>query len=204
MTEVAHGFGGYVRHRDRMVQESVLQDLKDTLIACRWLAGTTASPVADWYATPRNTWQVATTVTPLPLLDGYPINLIDYFPEAEDGGSPTPPNTFALDTGTSDDSVPVELGSNAEARSYVFNMAFYARSDGLALAVLNDLRDRYAGRLVRDDVIQLFDFNQEPPKPIVLMDVESFRFTVNTEAVAPHEVHLYFAELVLTDYVDPA
>jgi len=199
--------GGYVRHRDRMVQESVFQDLKDTLIACRWLPGTTARPVGNPYD-PEAGFEVVTVAANqvLGLLEGHAITLIDYFPESKDGGAGTAPNTFAVDTGTPGEAVPLELGSNAEARSYVFSMAFYAVSDAVALAVLNDLRDRYLGRLVRHDVIELIDYLGTPARAadsvVVRMDVESFRYTVNTEAVTPHEVHLYFGELVLVDYVD--
>ena len=202
--------GGYVRHRDRMIQESVFQDVRDTLIACRWLAGTTAHRVVD-PNDPGAGWHQVTTAPGdvLPLLEGNPVVLIDYFPEAEGSavaGEPstgkTALNTLAIDAGTRGNSVPRELGSNAELVTYVFNMAFYASSDGVALAVLNDLVDRYKGRLVRDDTVELWNYNSSSVLPVNRLDVESFQYTVNTQAISPHEVHLYFGELTLTDDVD--
>jgi hypothetical protein len=196
--------GGFVRHRNRMVQESVFQDLRDTLIACRWMAGTTAHGVIDPYNPSATLAPVTTTPNQvLQLLEGYPINLIDYFPEVEDAASgATPPNTFAVDAGTPGDPEPLELGSSAEELQYVFTMAFYAVSDALALAVLNDLKDRYRGRMIRGDVVELFDYNAGGDTPVVRMDVDAFRYTMNTDQVAPHETHLYFAELTISDYID--
>lgn len=196
--------GGYVRHRDRMVQESVYEDLRDTLIACRWLAGTTTRPVAD---PSTGVWDVLTVANDevYPLLEGNPINLIDYFPEAEGDNQATALNTFALNNGHPEKSTPMEMGSNMMLQPYVFNMAFYAISDAVAMAVLNDLRDRYLGRIVRNDTIELYDFNAQPERLVVRMEVESFRTQQNTgELNTPAEVHLYFAELVLSDFVDPA
>lgn len=209
MTETVTG--GYVRHRDRMVQESVFEDVRDTLIACRWLAGTTARPVSDPYNP--STWGVVTTTEEqtLPLLEGDPVVLIDYFPEAEGGsvaGEPetgqTALNTLALDNGTRIESIPRELGNpTAELVLYRFNLAFYASSDGVAQALLGDLADRYKGRLVRPDVIELWNYNSASPLPVVRMDVESYSFTQNTDPnIAPQEVHLYFAELQIQDDVD--
>lgn len=217
--------GGYVRHRDRMVQQSVRSDLRDTLIACRWMSGVTARPVVD----PDNISGGYVTVTTLPdevmkLLGGYEVALIDYFPEAGGNldpaseGTPggasdsrkTDPNTLALDQGIAGDPTPVELGSNMEERPYTFTMAFYGLSDGVALALLNDLRDRYMGRLVRDDHIDLFNYNDstyddDTTAPVYRMDVDSFTYALSEDAaVAPNEVHLYFAELQLTDVVDAA
>jgi len=203
--------GGYVRHRDRMVQESVYQDLRDTLIACRWLEGTTSKPVADPYNA--GVWGVVTTaaIELLPLLENDPVVLIDYFPEAEGGsvaGEPstgkTEINTLALDNGTRVGTAPVELGNqSAELITYRFNLAFYAASDGLAQAVLGDLADRYRGRLVRPEVIELWNFNSAAVDPVVRMEVESYSFTQNTDQqIAPHEVNLYFAELEVEDQVD--
>ena len=201
MTEL----GGYVRHRDRMVQESVYQDLKDTLIACRWMAGTTSQPVLDPYGTPGTFAQVTTNADQvLPLTQGHPINLIDFFPKAELETFRTEINTFALDNGTADDMIPMEMGSNATEQQYTFTMAFWASSDAVALAVMNDLRDRYMGRLVRNETVALWDYNSGAPDPVVRMDIDSFRYNQNVDAVAPGEVHLFFAQLVLTDYVDAA
>jgi len=203
--------GGYVRHRDRMVQESVFDDLRDTLIACRWLAGTTAHPVRDLYN--NDAWGVITTAPDqtLPLLEGNPMVLIDYFPEAEGESvtgeaetGQTALNTLALDNGSRIASGPRELGNpTAEYVTYRFNMAFFAASDAVAQAVFGDLADRYRGRLVRPDAIELWNYNSPAEEPVVRMSVERFEFTSNTDqSIAAHEVHLYFAELEVDDEVD--
>lgn len=203
--------GGYVRHRDRMVQESVFQDLRDILIACRWLAGTTSRPVRDPYN--GDAWGPVTTTDAdtLPLLEGNPLVLIDYFPEAEGGsvtGEPetgqTALNTFALDNGSRIASAMRELGNpTAEYVTYRFNMAFFAASDAVAQAVFGDIGDRFRGRLVRPDFVELWDYNSASELPVVRMDVGKFSFTSNEDqTIAPYEVHLYFGELELEDEVD--
>lgn len=203
--------GGYVRHRDRMIQESVFEDLKDTLITCRWMAGTTARPVRH---PTTGVWGLVTTAADqtLGMLDSTPINLIDYFPEAEGSsvaGDPasgkTPDNTLALDNGTRIESEPREMGNRtAETVLYRFSMAFFAASDGMAQALLGDLADRYRGRAVRDDIVELWNYNDlSATLPVVRMSVESFQFTsAADQEVAPVELKLYFAELMLEDEVD--
>jgi hypothetical protein len=214
--------GGYVRHRNRMVQESVFQDLRDTLIACRWMSGTTSHEVVD-PDDPGAGWQtLETTVNEVLKLVGKrddgttvaEVVLIDYFPEtggANDGGEPesrkTEPNTLAIDTGETEEPQFVEMGSNMQEQQYVFTMAFYASSDAVALALLSDLRDRYAGRIVSDDNLNLYNYNDptfdENTPPVARMEIVSFRYRQNTDAtVSPWEAHLYFAELVLTDFID--
>lgn len=206
----------YIRHRDRMVQDSVFEDLKNTLIACRWMAGTTSRPVRD-PAKP-NTFDPVTGVVTVPvpevittdpsqilsLLRGKPVVPIDYFPDAEgskDRSAATEKNTLAMDTGQPSDPEQAELGSPLVEQEYVFNFAFYAGSDAIALAVLNDLRDRYNGRIVDGSGINLYDYNTAPDVVAVRMDVEAFHYARPDEQVAPHEVHMYFAELIITDYV---
>lgn len=207
--------GGYVRHRDRMVQESIFEDLKDTLIACHWLVGSTAHEVWNPNVEPP-VWETVGTAPfigpngPLPLLGSDPLVLIDYFPETEDDDgatvgtskSKTAPNTFALDAGTAGAATPRELGSTAQMVPYTFNMAFFAASDAVAQAVFNDLRDRYAGRIIRDDSIALWNYNSGDDIPVVQMAVERFSYRLNTELATPPNIHLYFGELLLTDEVD--
>lgn len=214
--------GGYVRHRDRMIQESVFEDLQNTLIACRWKTGTTSRQVVDPYDIPTGYQTVTTTTAELLKLlgkndagDTAELVLIDYFPEvggnddAQGKSRKTEPNTLAIDTGVPQESIPVELGSNMEEKPYVFTLAFYATSDAVAMAVLNDLRDRYAGRLITDDRLNLFDFNApgfdiSTADPVVRMECDYFRYQRNEQLATPANVHLYFAELGLTDVVDPA
>lgn len=208
MTQVSSG--GFVRHRDRMVQESVVEDLKNTLIACRWMAGTTTRPVIDPYD-PGAGWQVVTTTDAEVLrMAVQQIKVIDYFPEAdgtvEGAARVTDPNTLAVDTGIAGESAMVELGSDLREQPYLFTMAFFARTDAVALALFNDLRDRYQGRLVMDDHVDLYNFNapsfdQNTP-PVTRMEVDAFRYSKNSDTATPSDVHLYFAELQLTDFVD--
>lgn len=211
--------GGYIRHRDRMVQESVFEDLQNTLIACRWMNGVTSRPVLD-PNDPGAGWQTVTTTDAdvLKLVgdrdDGTiaKLVLIDYFPGTGDddnnAGSSrrTEKNTFAVDNGITGQPVYLELGSNMMEQTYTFAMAFYANSDAVAMAVMNDLRDRYAGRIVSDDHLNLFNFNDpaytNSTPPVCRMEIENFRYTMSTDQVSPWEVHLYFGELTITDIVD--
>lgn len=213
--------GGYVRHRDRMVRESVVEDLKDTLIACRWMAGTTSHKVISPWDIPGG-WQIVTTTEEQVLKlvgkrdDGAlaQVKVIDFFPESDRNDHPddddenrkTDLNTLAVDTGVAQQPAAVELGSNMKEQPYAFTMAFYASSDAVALAVMNDLRDRYEGRLVSDDHLNLYDYNDPTfdadTPPVVRMEIDGFRYDQNTETVTPFDVHLYYAELTLTDWVD--
>lgn len=221
MTETPIQTGGYVRHRDRMVQESVFEDLQNTLIACRWLSGTTSRSVVD-PNNPSAGWQVVTTqVSDILKLVGQrddgslaQLVLLDYFPDklnAVDDEDTRPIktefNTFAVDSGVTGEATPVELGSNMMLQPYLFSMAFYATSDAVAKAVMNDLRDRYQGRIVGDDHIDLYNFNdpdydQDTTPPVVRMEIDSFRYTQNTVETSAWGVNLYIAELQVTDFVD--
>ena len=212
----------YIRHRDRMVTASVYRDLQDTLIACRWVAGTTSKPV--WPVngasarhfnpeTGQYDYPDAEVITTAPgevlgLLGGFPMQVIDYFPETE-GTRPreekVPKNTFAMDSGQPGDPLDAELGSDTMEQEYVFNFAFYAVSDAVAIAVMSDLRDRYQGRIVSPEGINLLDLNSATPTQAILqMDVETFRYARPSESVAPADVHLYFAELTITDWIESA
>lgn len=211
----------YVRHRDRMVQESVFQDLMDTLIACRWMPGTTSHPVVSPWDRAAG-FQIVTT-TPDQVLaligtdaDGQPapINVIDYFPESTGDDDEVPVvgdeerghtqlNTLALDDGQAGDPTPLELGSRAVLQPYLFHLAFYANSDALAKALLNDLRDRYRGVLVSGDFVRLYDFNTDPTTPVVSMEVDGFQYTRDTESVSyTAEARLFYGRLAITDFVD--
>lgn len=213
--------GGYVRHRDRMVQESVFEDLENSLIAFRWMSGTTSRPVISPYA-PNAGYQVVTTA-PTQVLklvgereDGEraEVVLIDFFPEAggnddaEGESRKTEYNTLAIDTGQAGESQLMEMGSNMMEQPYVFTMVFYARSDAVALALMNDLRDRYFGRAVSDDNLNLYNFNDPTfgpsTPPVTRMEIDYFRYELSeSQTAAPWEAHIYVAELSITDYVDP-
>lgn len=201
----------YIRHRDRMVQSSVYEDLVDTLIAGRWLAGTTTRAIVD----PLNPGNPAAQLTVtqadvLKLVGAHPIKVIDYFPEATgqgeagtvgDGGAEL--NTLAMDDGQAGEPNPLELGSTAVEIPYRFNLAFWAASTGLAQALLNDLRDRYRGLWVKGDFVTLYDYNTDPDAPVLGMGVESFTYLRSVEEEAsPHEVTMYYAQLTVLDEVD--
>lgn len=191
MTEPhAQIIAGYVRHRPRMVRESVYQDLRDTLIRTEWLVGTT-----------RDGSVTTTSANTLALLEGSPLHLIDYFPESDGGPPETLFNTFALDIGEAGESEEGELGGGYRVHPYTFNMAFYAKTDAVAMAVMSDLADRYLGQ-TDAPYISLYNYLAPTPNIVVRMEVENFRYARDTQNVAPHEVHLFFAALEITDYVD--
>jgi len=187
----------FMRHRTRSIQESVFQDLQDTLIACRWMAGTTGHTVID-PDTGVNGVIVRTDSDVYPITGGYPVILLDYFPEP---GAVTIPNTLAVDVAQPGGTEYLELGSNLMTQPYLFSFAFFASSDAVAIAVMNDLTDRYQGRIVRPEYVDLFD--QSLPDlidPVSRLDVDVFRYSRDVQTAAPHEVHLYAAELEITDY----
>ena len=210
----------YIRHRDRMVTASVYQDLQDTLIACRWIAGTTSkpvwnpsypkrfNPVTGEYDVPYPAVIITHPNEVLPLLQGQPMQVIDYFPETEGTRAredKVPKNTFAMDSGQPGDPEQVELGSDHQEQQYIFNFAFYAVSDAAAIAVMSDLKDRYAGRIVAEAGISLYDLNAvDHTTALVQMDIESFRYARPNEQVTPADIHLFFAELTITDFVSTA
>lgn len=201
----------YIRHRDRMVQESVQQDVADTLIACRWMTGTTSRPMLAPGAPFE--WPPALPVTTSQVLGmvGTPVTMIDYFEDlvSDDEnvvGDPdsghTDPNTLAVDDGQAGEPVEVEMGSTMLEVPYRFTMAFYAESVGVAQALLNDLRDRYKGKIVAPEYIPLYDFNTDPNLEVSRMEVEDFTYLRDVETATAADVTLFYAQLTLTDYVD--
>lgn len=222
----------YIRHRDRMVQESVQQDVADTLIACRWMTGTTSRPMYDPQIPPfiqngtnldgspkmvPNPAYVAAFITcgdpgrPVMGMVGTPVTMIDYFEDlvSDDEnvvGDPdsghTDPNTLAVDDGQAGEPVEVEMGSTMLEVPYRFTMAFYAESVGVAQALLNDLRDRYKGKIVAPEYIPLYDFNTDPNLEVSRMEVEDFTYLRDVETATAADVTLFYAQLTLTDYVD--
>lgn len=211
---------GFIRHRDRMVQESVREDLVNTLIACRWMAGTTSRRVISPYDVASGRQIVTTATNQVLRMVGKTkadvlaqVQVIDFFPESGGAGqdkesrvgnpeqNQTPPNTLAIDDGQRGEPQRMELGSNMIEQPYNFTMAFWANSDSVAKALLNDLGDRYLGRIVEGDCINLYDYNTDPDTVVVRMEVDSFRYNRNLDSATPQNVHLYFAELQLTDFV---
>ena len=76
-------------------------------------------------------------------------------------------------------------------------------SDAAAVAVFNDLSDRYKGNILDGDAVNLYNFLADDPTiPVVRMDVESFRYTSDTQTVTASDVHLYYGELVVVDFVE--
>lgn len=193
----------YIRHRSRMVQESVFEDLGNTLIACRWRTGTTTRAVRN--PANGNTLEIVTVGTSdvYALAEQHPITLLDYFPETRgETSGPTAPNTFAMDAGHPGVTSFMEMGSSAVEQPYVFNFAFFAVSDAVAEAVLSDLNDRYLGRLVNGEAIDLYNYNDDPDAVCCRMDIDLFRYARDLSEVSPSEAHLFFAELHIVDLVE--
>lgn len=177
--------GGYVRWRPRMVHQSVLGDLKTVLDAVGWysLSSPTTIPSA-----------VAGLLTS-------PIVIQDAFPEegVYVGNAPAP-NTLTMDMGLPGTMEDSEMGGLFE-QPYKFSFAFFAESDAVAKALLSDLSDRYLG-MTDSPFITLHNYAVDPVTDIVRMEVESFAYAPSPNAVAPGEHHLYYAELIITDYLD--
>lgn len=167
----------YIRHRSRMVRQSVFDDAERVLTDTDWLGP-----------------------TPLALLENPPISLIDYFPEdALQMGEKVAVNTLALDEGRPQELYEYELGGLL-AQEYIFTFAFLAESDAVAQALFADLHDRYMG-LSEPPYISLYNYLEATPTEVVRLEVDMFRYDKAPEQIAPGR-ELYLAEMTLTDYLD--
>lgn len=180
-----------------MVHESVLEDLVNTLIACRWLSGTTTRPVNN----PANGLFEVVTVEPddvFALVVDDPISVINFFPDPTSG--PPEINTLAIDMPRPADPEALEMGSTLQSQPYKLTLAFYADSDAVAQSMMSDLGDRYAGRIVDGQAIPLFNYlGDDPDEPIALMEVEAFRFARDVDTANVTERTTWFGELELSD-----
>ena len=168
------GEGGYVRWRPRMVRLSAFEDLKATLTATGWTNASLKSPFA----------------------------LKEFFPEfATYKDDEVHINTMAVDAGEPQSLDEYELGGLL-TRLYRINLAFYAQDDETGVAIFSDLSDRYDG-LTDSPYVSLYDYNKGANPPLITrMQVESFQYTRAALDVAPYEHHLWFAELMVRDFVD--
>jgi hypothetical protein len=172
-TVIDTGVGGYVRWRGRMVRSSVFNDLKRTLTATGWLD------------------------TELE----YPFQVREFFAEfsvyVQDA---IHVNTMVIDNG---DPTPIgewELGGDM-TRTYRFSLGFYAQDDETGLAVFSDLQDRYDG-LTEIPYVALYNYNAATPPLIRYMEVEGFQYARAPQDAVPYEHHLFFAELMVRDFID--
>lgn len=190
------GSSTYIRHRVRMIQESILDDLKNTLIACRWVAGTTSLPVNN----PETlAYEVVTTTEDETFgMIRTPIQVVDVFPEDAESARV---NTIAVGPGERGEDSLVEMG-NGQLREqpYTFSIALFLESDALAQAILSDLQDRYAGRIVNGESIPLINFNDDPDTPVAYLEVETFRFARDASMAGSSAGELFFAEINIVDY----
>jgi hypothetical protein len=188
----------YIRHRQRMIQESIFEDLNNTLIACRWKDGTTTRSVVN----PLNGNLEVVTTAPddvFPMMRKGAVKIMDAFP---DEAAATDPNTLAMDYGLAGESDYREMGnSGAREQPYTFSMGLLVESDSVASAILSDLRDRYEGRIVAPDAIAIYDYLTDPNVIAAYLDVEYFRWTPMI-AESTKDTRLFSAELVVTDYID--
>lgn len=165
----------YVRWRSRMVRESVWQDILQSLERTNWLGETPMS--------------ILTT----------PIKLVEaYNEEALYQGQAPDPNTFSMDNGRPGPLEEDELGG-MYGRHYQFGITFFAESDVVGLSLFEDLRDRYDG-LTDAPYISLYDYNTDPDEVVVRMESVSFGYALAPEQMANR--HLYFAEIIVKDFVD--
>lgn len=174
----------YIRHRPRMVRESIFEDLGNVLGELGWLAD---------------------KPTPVMAMLSEPLKLTDYFPvEAIYQGEEVELNTLAIDQGTPNEPQYTELGSLARDQLYIFNLAFFAENDGIALSLFSDLSDRYKGASPNSfsrEAVTLWNYNAATPTPVVEMEVLSFEVAKSPEQPAPGRL-LWFAQLVVSDYLE--
>lgn len=168
------GIGGYVRWRPRMVRLSVLEDVTTTLTNTGW----TDSDLA------------------------YPFTVVEYFPEfAVYKNDAQHVNTMVLDHAAPQGLYEYELGLSYY-QMYRINMAFYSQDEETGLAVFGDLSDRYEG-LTDAPYVSLRNYNVGANPPLITrMEVTSFQWVKASLDQAPYEYHLWFAELIVRDFVD--
>ena len=174
-TVIDGGVGGYVRWRGRMVRSSVYNDLVATLTATGWTNAT---------------------------LD-YPFTVKEYFPEfAVYVQDSVHVNTLVLDDGEPTPLEEWEMGGLL-TQVYRFNLAFYGQDEETGLAVFADLSDRFQG-LTNAPFVPLYNYNVAGPTfPLIrMMAVESFQFVHAPADAVPYDHHLFFAELLVRDFVD--
>jgi hypothetical protein len=176
--DLPHPTQPYVRWRPRMVRESVLEDLRQTLSSLGWTPG-----------------------TPYGFMRGHPLVLREAWPEeSEFQGSSIAKNTLAVDQGVPGEPYALGMGGGPFGRDYLYTFAFYAVNDATATSLFQDLLDRYMGRSA-SPFITLYDFTPEQPVEVVRMEVGGFRFNRSVDQIAPG-FDLYFAELGVTDFID--
>lgn len=214
----------YVRHRARMVRQSIYEDARHLLEVPRDYMGRLADDpdvALDGGQPDVYSWLNADPALVLPLLGEYPLTFIEYFPEEGlQAYEKIALNTLALDNGAADPESEFELGG-LMAQQWTFTFAINSSTDAVAQALFQDLNDRYVGRLsippqqelldnleigdsapdpYRSRYITLYNYVETPPIPVTRMEVETFQFVKSTEEVAPG-VQLFFAELVVTDFL---
>jgi hypothetical protein len=215
----------YVRHRSRMVRQSIYEDAKHVLSVPRDYAGRLEDDpnvALNQLAQPDvYSWLNADPDMTMPLLGQFPLEFIEYFPEEGlEAYEKISLNTLALDNGAAEPEYEYELGGMF-AQEWTFTFAINSSTDAVAQALFQDLNDRYIGRAsipasqelidnlesgdsvpgpMNADRITLYNYAATPPIPITRMEVESFQFAKSAEQVAPG-VQLFFAELVVTDFL---
>lgn len=176
----------YIRHRPRIIRESVYEDLKKVLIDLDWIDPTGGE---DYMG----------------MLGDDPIILTDYFPvEAVYQGEEVEINTLAIDQGTQSEPERTELGGDNREQMHLFNLAFFAKNDGIALSLFSDLTDRYKGvNPAYGEYVNLYDYINEadPDEPFHDVSVLTFEVAKSPEQPAPGRL-LWFAQLIVLDYLD--
>lgn len=167
-----------VRHRARMVRQSLVDDVTRVLEDTQWIGSPTLALLTE------------------------PVVFQQAFPEqSAEQGQNISPNTLVLDVGSADAPYDWELGGSRQAQEYTFTFFLYAESDAVGMALFQDLADRYLGRTEADSVI-LYDYATPTPIAITNMEVDSFRFNRSVDQEVGYGYELYLAQLIMTDYID--
>lgn len=168
------GAGGYVRWRPRMVRLSAVQDITNTLTATGWMGSDLE----------------------------YPMEVKEFFPEfAVYTQDAVHVNTIVVDKADPQGVREFELGGGFY-QNYRINLAMYAQDEETGIGVFSDLSDRFFG-LTDAPYVSLLDFNQADPPPLITrMEVVSFDYTKASLDVVPYEYHLWYAQLIVQDFVD--
>lgn len=135
------------------------------------------------------------TAPDVPLLEGFPLNIIPAFPDDVQGQG-TPMNTLAINGGEMSEAEEEQMGGGLWSQVYTFHLAFYSVSDAAADALFQDLHDEWV-----EGAIPLFNYVDTTPTKVADMEVQSFEWTQAPDQLSLTERRLHFGRLVLMDWL---
>lgn len=134
---------------------------------------------------------------------GYtPINFVT---GQQDIRSAIPFNTLAFSS-ENESEVDWELGSNLSEHHQNYLIDFFAESEALSVHLTRDIADILKGRYPQlgrfGPVVQVYDYQQDPPPPIFYVDIEQIRVDRAHNWSEPYLQYWRSVSFVALDYYD--